>query len=452
MAGPGIRYYHLSRVLSRYTSLKLAILPQDDQALTKLQARLPDVSVVEYKRRDWDSIKEAAEWAEVIILSPYMASELSQLRDLPAVLVIDGYDPLLFEWLTMLSGEELPARMAEWSTRMTMLFSQYLSADFFICASERQRYWWLGQLEVAGRINPLTYQQDPSLRNLVDVVPYGLPETPAQHTRQVVKGVWPGIEPDDIVLLWGGGLWPWLDPLTAVQAIERLRPTHPHLKLIFPGTIHPNPEMQQMPVHNTQIHAYAQEHGLLNNAVFFGEWVPYHDWPNILLESDIALSLHHQTIETQLAYRSRILEYIWAGVPIIATGGDTTSSLVSKYDLGAVVDYRDVSAVTQAILNILVRSQKTHQTSLTVAREDLTWEKATWPLIQFCLNPRRAADRHLDTSSLGVPYYKEELARHRTEVAHLKQLVAAYEDGKFMRLMRAFHHLRSQMRGNAFFL
>jgi hypothetical protein len=34
----------------------------------------------------------------------------------------------------------------------------------------------------------------------------------------------------------------------------------------------------------------------------------------------------------------------------------------------------------------------------------------------------------------------------------LKQLVAAYEDGKFMRLMRAFHHLRSRMRGNAFFL
>jgi glycosyltransferase involved in cell wall biosynthesis len=448
MAGPGIRYYHLSRVLSQYTSLKLAILPQDDQALAKLQAKLPNVSVIEYQRRNWDSIKEAAEWAEIIILSPYLAHDLFQLKDLPAVLVIDGYDPLLFEWLTTLSREEVLTCSAEWSTRMTMLFSQYLSADFFICASERQRYWWLGQLEVAGRINPVTYQQDPSLRNLVDVVPYGLPETPAQHTRRVVKGVWPGIEPDDVLLLWGGGLWPWLDPLTAVRAVEQLRSTHPHLKLIFPGTIHPNPKLSGLPVHNTQIYAYVAEQGLLNKAVFFGEWVPYNDWPNILLESDIALSLHHETVETELAYRSRILEYIWAGVPIVATRGDATSTLVSKYNLGAVVDYQDVSGVTQAILNILAGSQERYQASLAVAREELTWEKATRPLIQFCLNPRRAADRQVDPL-IGVPYYKGAMVQQQAEIAHLKQLVAAYENGRFMRFMRAFHHFRSRLRGNS---
>ena len=448
MAGPGIRYYHLSRVLSQYTSLKLAILPQDEQALVGLQAKLPNVSVIEYERGVWDSIKAAAEWAEVIILSPYTACELSKLMDLPAILVMDGYDPLLIEWLTTLPREELPTYMAEWSNRMSALFFQYLSADFFICASERQRYWWLGQLEVAGRINPYTYQQDPSLRSLVDVVPYGLPETPAQHTRQVVKGVWPSIKSDDVVIVWGGGLWPWLDPLTAVQAIERLHPTHPHLKLIFPGTIHPNPQVHKMPVHNRQIYTYVEERGLLNKAVFFGEWVPYSDWPNVLLESDIAISLHHETVETQFAYRSRILEYIWAGVPIIATRGDTTSMVVSKYNLGEVVDYQDVSGVTQAILNILDGSQEEYQTSLAVARAELTWEKAAQPLIQFCLNPCRAADRQLD-SLTGVPYYKETLARHQVEVARLKRLVAAYENGRFMRLMRTIHHWRNRLFGNS---
>ena len=448
MAGPGIRYYHLSRVLSRYVSLRLAVLPQDDQALAKVQADLPDVSVIEYKRRNWDSIKEAAEWAEVIVLSPYMADQLPQLRELPAILVIDGYDPLLFEWLTTLTEEALPTSMLEWATRMTMLFSQYLSGDFFICASERQRYWWLGQLEVAGRINPDTYQQDPSLRNLVDVVSYGLSETPAQHTRQVVKGVWPGIEADDVVLLWGGGLWPWLDPLTAVQAIERLHTTHPHLKLIFPGTIHPNPKIRQLPVHNTQIYRYVEEHGLLNKAVFFGEWVPYNDWANVLLESDIALSLHQETIETQLAYRSRILEYIWAGVPIVASRGDATSTLVSRYNLGEVVDYRDVPGVAQAILNILDNCQETYQTALVAAREELTWEKAAEPLIQFCLNPRRAADRQKGALT-GVPYYKETLTQQQAEVARLELLVAAYENGRFMRFMRALHHWRNRWRGNS---
>ena len=448
MAGPGIRYYHLSRVLGQHTSLKLAILPQDEQALAGLQAQLPHVSVIGYERDSWDSIKEAAEWAEVIILSPYIARSFSQLMALPAKLVMDGYDPLLIEWLTTLPQEDLSKYVSEWSDRMTALFYQYLSADFFICASERQRYWWLGQLEAAGRINPYTFQQDRSLRSLVDVVPYGLPEAPAQQTRPVVKEMWPTITADDVVILWGGGLWPWLDPLTAVQAINQLHVTHPHLKLIFPGTIHPNPQVQKMPVHNTQIYTYAEEHGLLNKAVFFGKWVPYSDWANVLLESDIALSLHHETAETQFAYRSRILEYIWAGVPIIATKGDSTSTLIKNYNLGEVVDYHDVAGVAQAILNILDSSQATYQTSLAVARAELTWEKAAQPLIQFCLNPVRAADRPKNVL-MGVPYYEQTIAQQRTELARLKQLVSAYENGKFMRFMRAIYHLRNRLQGNS---
>ncbi len=446
MAGPGIRYYHLSRILSRYTSLTLAILPQDEQALAALQAKLPQASVIAYERNSWDSIKAAAEQAEVIILSPYTARSLSQLMALPAKLVMDGYDPLLIEWLTTLPPEDLSDYIPQWSDRMTALFYQYLSADFFICASERQRYWWLGQLEVAGRINPYTFQRDPSLRSLVDVVPYGLPEKPPQHTRSVVREMWPDIRPDDIVIVWGGGLWPWLDPLTAVQAINQLHATHPHLKLIFPGTIHPNPQVQKMPVHNSQIYTYAEEQGLLNKAIFFGEWVPYSDWANVLLDSDIALSLHHETAETQFAYRSRILEYIWAGVPIIATRGDTTSSLIKNYDLGEIVDYHDISGVAQAILNILNGSRTAYQASLAVAREALTWEKAAQPLVHFCLNPRRAADRQGDNLP-GVPYYQGTVKRQQKEITRLKQLVAAYENGRFMRFMRTLHDWRDQWRG-----
>ena len=79
-----------------------------------------------------------------------------------------------------------------------------------------------------------------------------------------------------------------------------------------------------MPLRETKAYVYAKEHGLIDSAVFFGQWVPYEDWPNILLESDIALSLHHDTVETQLAFRSRMLEYFWAGVPLIATTGDAS--------------------------------------------------------------------------------------------------------------------------------
>lgn len=438
MAGPGIRYFHLSRVLGRYTELRLAIRPESAAALTAVQSNLPDVTVIAYQRGDWDSLRQAAEWAETIILSPYAAIELPQVADLPAAIVMDGYDPLLVEWLTTLPPDQVEPQTTQWYYRTMALFFQYLIGDFYICASDRQRYWWLGQLEVAGRINPATYHRDPSLRNLIDVVPYGLPERePVQGgERPYIKGIWPGIAPDDVLLLWGGGLWPWLDPMTAVRALAQLHPTHPHLKLIFPGTKHPNPDVHLMPVHNTQVYTYAQETGLLGKAIFWGEWIPYQDWPHVLRECDIALSLHQETVETSLAFRSRMLEYIWAGLPTIATQGDATSELLQQYHLGVVVDYQDVSGVVAAILHLLGPGKGEFQSGLAAARQELTWEKAAQPLIRFCQHPYRAADRPMGKAG-GIPFYKAQLIP-------LEQLVTAYEKGKFMRFMKRVHEFRAR--------
>ena len=47
------------------------------------------------------------------------------------------------------------------------------SGDAFVCASERQRDLWLGALLALGRIDPDAYAADPSLRSLIDVVPFG---------------------------------------------------------------------------------------------------------------------------------------------------------------------------------------------------------------------------------------------------------------------------------------
>jgi hypothetical protein len=158
MAGPGIRNFHLSRVLSRYTDLTLAIVPQNKQALAAIQARLPDVSVIEYKHGDWDTMKVAAQSADVVILSPLSLNYFPQFANYSGALVIDGYDPLLAEWLMIFNSGELDQQIARWSEYIAGLYNQCLLADFVICASERQRFWWLGQLEIAGRVNPLTFR------------------------------------------------------------------------------------------------------------------------------------------------------------------------------------------------------------------------------------------------------------------------------------------------------
>lgn len=436
MAGPGIRTFHLSRVLSHYTDLTLAIVPQDRQALHNIQARLPDVKVVGYRIAEWDTLREQVAPAEVAVVSPSTVGYMPQFLDFEGALVLDGYDPLLAEYVTHPRSGDMEQQLADWSEYVAGLYNQYLVADFIICASERQRFWWFGQLEVAGRVNPLTIGRDNSLRDLVDIVPYGLPQEPPVHTRAMVKGVWPGIDQDDILLLWGGGLWSWLDSLTAVQAVEQLRDDYPRLKLIFPGTIHPNQNVaSSMPLRNTETYRYVQEKGLLDELVFFGQWVPYEDWQNVLLECDVALSLHHDTLETQLAFRSRMLEYFWAGLPLVATAGDATSELVDRYGLGVVVDYEDVDGVAQAIRAIL-EDDSVYQAGFERARRDLTWEKAAGPLIRFCQNPRRAADREAG-DIVGMTH-------HERKIRELENLVAAFRNGRFIRTMKRIDDLRTR--------
>ncbi|RME61393.1 MAG: glycosyl transferase, partial [Caldilineae bacterium] len=247
MAGPGIRYYHLARVLGRRFELRLAGPEPAPQAQF---AQEEPFSLFTYQRGVWPSIEEAARWAEVIILPSDTAADFPQLRGVDAALVIDGYDPLMAEWLALHGSMDVTTGGEHWRYRMQALHHQFEMGDFFICASERQRDWWLGLLEAHGRLNPWNFAADPSFRRLLDVVAYGLPDGEPKHTRPVIKGVWPGIGPDDRLVLWGGGLWLWLDPLTAIRAVARIWQQRQDVRLVFPGTRHPNPMLAEIGSHN----------------------------------------------------------------------------------------------------------------------------------------------------------------------------------------------------------
>lgn len=411
MAGPGIRYFHLARVLAREFAVLLAVPKESNITI--------DFPVVTYASGSDDTLTEAIQGARTIVVPAVQAGQIPALEVIGTPIVIDGYDPFIVETL-YLGGDVFGLQ--------TVLAKAYLLGDFFICASERQRDWWLGILEAYGRVNPYTFGEDPSLRRLVDVVPFGLPEEPLRAIRPVIRGIWPGIGPEDKILLWGGGLWPWLDPLTAIRAVARVWQQRQDVRLVFPGTRHPNPWLSGIPTHNEEARRLAEEQGLLDRAVFFGDWVPYADWPGVLLESDLALTLHFDALETRLAFRSRMLDYIWAGLPIIATRGDATSDLVEKYELGVVVDYEDDVGVAEAILRLLEMPRDAWAARFERARQDLTWERAVQPLVEFCRNPRRAPDKVALGDRLGNSYYMGEIMRLRSltetqakEIARLRE-------------------------------
>ena len=395
-AGPGIRYRALAGVLARHFEVTLAVPGQaDPEGLS--------FAVWPYQRGEWSTLIHAAQRAHVILACGDSLADFPALAHLGIPLIIDGYDPHSLETLALWAEQPVPFQAARHGERLEILRRQCQAGDFFVCASERQRDWWLGLLEDQGRVNPHTFGADRSLRNLIDVVPFGLPSEPPLAAKPVLRGVWSGIGPDDWIVLWGGGLWEWLDPLTALRAVRRLADDGHDVRLAFPGTRHPNPAMPDMPMRARTL-ALADELGLTGRYAFFGDWVPYQDWPAVLLEADVGLSLHPDAVEARLAFRSRVLDYIWAGLPMVVTRGDSAADLVESHALGLTVSYGDDAAVAAALADLFRAGRPAlrdaYRERFDTARRDLTWERAAEPLVAFCHEPHLAADK----APYGAPH------------------------------------------------
>ena len=115
------------------------------------------------------------------------------------------------------------------------------------------------------------------------------------------------------------------------------------------GIDHPNVNIPRMPMVEKAIQK-AKKLGLLDKSVFFNEgWVPYEERQGYLLDADAGVSMHYDHLETRFSFRTRILDYIWAGLPIIATQGDSFAEVIEEDKLGEVVRYNDSGSIAQAI-------------------------------------------------------------------------------------------------------
>jgi hypothetical protein len=129
--------------------------------------------------------------------------------------------------------------------------------------------------------------------------------------------------------------------------------------------------------------------------VFFNsEWVEFGDRHNFLLDADVGVSTHLDHIETEFSFRTRILDYLWAELPIVATAGDSFAEVIAGEDLGLVVPARDIDALETALERMLTEPDLVArcQANIRAITPDLRWGPSLAPLVEFCRAPARAAD------------------------------------------------------------
>ena len=134
---------------------------------------------------------------------------------------------------------------------------------------------------------------------------------------------------------------------------------------------------------------------LTGRRVFFNsEWVPYRERGRWLAGADRGVSTHFENLETHFAFRTRLLDYLWAGLPITCTKGDHFAHLVEERELGWTVPPKDPEAMEVAIRELAESKTRREEISARVLAEaqQLTWDRATIPLRAFAKAPFRAAD------------------------------------------------------------
>jgi glycosyltransferase involved in cell wall biosynthesis len=394
MSGPAIRCFEFANILGKFFKVSLVTPVNSSLSSERFQ-------ILTCERHDEDTMQKIVENHDIILIQGQILEFFPFLKDTEKILMVDLYCPFVLEELEKQKrlGNNRPAsteRMEEWEKVHQVILKtvqdQLQAGDYFLCANERQWDFWLGMLCALNRINPYIYDQDSSIRCLLDIVPFGIPSEKPAHRKKVLRGIYKGITEEDKILIWGGSILNWLDTLTLIRAMDRVSQVRKDVKLFFMGTEHPDQIREKMLADTLNL---SKKLGLTDRVVFFHSWVPYHERQNYFLEADIGISAHFTHLETRLSFRTRMLDYIWTGLPIIATKGDYFGELIQSKQLGLTVEPEDIEGLATAILKLVDDETFRRHCSENVQAlaPQFTWEAVTQPLITFCQNPRKAVDR-----------------------------------------------------------
>ena len=409
LAGSGIRTTQLAQVLSLKYKVTV-VSPWADQIAGNLgNSNLHWVGLGAPGTELLDS--------SLVILQAFssrnLLSGLTNTKD--KYIVVDFYCPFWLE--NSISIADLNSSF-KYQIRIDIdeVRDQLRIGDFFICATMRQRDMLIGMLSVIGRITPAQLHHDPALTSLIGIVPFGLTSNDFSATGQTVQSLMPAATREDRTFVWGGGIHDWLDVETPIRAMIALRDRRPKVRLLFAtNRSHPEHDSRRAAL---RAQLMAEDAGLLGKSVHFLDgWVPYDQRDRYLRGATAGIVCHQDHVETRFAFRTRVLDYLWAGLPIVTSDGDEFADLVRKFDLGIVVPPGDPQALANAFVNLVERidAGEPFKDRIASIRPLYHWNEVAKPLLEFCANPRKTAHLGDQVLMAGLP----DVMTPRREVSRL---------------------------------
>ncbi len=346
-AGIGIRFLEIANVL-RQDGHHVTLMSRDDNTA--------------------ENLARNSESADVAVVQGHVANDFFvHARTIPTV--IDLYDPFIVENLHYFPSHGAAVFAHDHATLMNAI----ARGDFFLCASEAQRLFYLGVFLAAGRLNPVLFETDPDMRSLIALAPFGV-QTPRLHSA-------PDLQNPQILF---GGIYDWYDPILAIDAIALAREHLPGLTLTF--STHPNPSMT--PQGKTALAMeHVKNHGFAS-FIRFEPWAEYERRGEFLDRFAAALMTFPQSLETDLSMRTRVYDYLWAGLPIVSSSAPGTDEILTRYGAGTIVRSESPSDFANALLRIIRDDHATMTAGTAQFASEHQWANVLTPLREFCRAPK----------------------------------------------------------------
>ncbi len=364
MAGMGIRALELARALSSDFDARL-LVPNSAEEAREAAGEVPVETVA-------SGFGTAAVRADAAVVSGHAAN--AWFRAAPGVPVaVDLYDPFPIENLHYAAtlGEETARHDRETLAR------SLARGDFFLCASSEQRLFYAGALYAAGRIGASNFPADPELARLLAVVPFGVPATPAAGHRARGRAA-AGVPLEGPLVLFGG-IYDWYDPGVLLEAWPLVRAAAPDARLLFFES--PNPETTPQRV-LARARARARELDPTGKSIVFSPWLPYASRADLYAAADIAISIAAPGLESDLAYRTRLLDAAWGGVPSVTVEGGALARELEEAGAGR-SSPRDAAALARAIGETLAAAPR-HAAAARRFAGERSWDRVAAPLRAWC--------------------------------------------------------------------
>lgn len=259
--------------------------------------------------------------------------------------------------------------------------------DAFSGCGTPQQHALVGELAMAGRLNSRTFGFPLAYRILPGSPPQNSPAPAGKAANGPNKVQLPETA---FVVLWCGGYNTWTDVETLFNGLEWAMARHEHIHYISVGAN----------TYEAPDNVYTRLLELINRSDHRARyhmlgWVPWAEVAGYYRQSNVGINIDALHYETIYGTRTRLVEMLAAGLPVITSLGCELSDLLGQYGAGLTFASGDAVGLGKHIL-ALAEDKNSYQTmverALHYAHHELSFYTTTAPVRTWAAQPVLSPD------------------------------------------------------------